>query len=50
MTVKLAHEPKRQARSLRRPPWSADVKAARESALLAKKPCVLILNADYSAL
>jgi hypothetical protein len=50
MTMKLAVERKRPERSLHLPPWWTDVEAARKAALLAAKPCVLILNADSSAL
>ncbi len=50
MTMKLAVERKRQGRSFQRPPWWTDVKAARKAALLAAKPCVIILNADSGAL
>jgi hypothetical protein len=32
------------------PPWRTDVRAARETALAEERPCVLILNADFSAL
>jgi hypothetical protein len=50
MPMKLAPAPKRRVRSVRRPPWWTDVKAAREAALRAGRPCVLILHADQSAL
>jgi len=50
MTMKLK-QPKRQPASVRSEvPWWTDVKAAREAALRAEKPCVLILNAESSAL
>jgi hypothetical protein len=32
------------------PPWRTDAQAAQESALAQGRPCVLILNADNSAL
>ena len=50
MTTKSALVPKQGSRSTQRPPWWTDVKAAREQALLARNPSVLILNADSIAL
>jgi len=50
MTMKLK-QPKRQPPSVRHQvPWWTDVKAAREAALCAAMPCVIILNAESSAL
>jgi hypothetical protein len=50
MTLNLAIKPTRRIKGSHRPPWRTDVQAARQAALLAKKPCVLILNVDNSAL
>jgi hypothetical protein len=50
MPTKLATAAKQRSRSARRPPWWTDVKAAREAAFRAGRPCVLILHADQSAL
>jgi hypothetical protein len=42
---------KRHSTSLQRQlPWWTDAKAAREAALRSREPCVLILNAESSAL
>jgi len=36
--------------SMRQPPWWVDAQVARRTALNDARPCVLILNADSSAL
>ena len=50
MTMKL-ERPRPQPQPLgHHVPWWTEVQAARQAALLAAKPCVIILNADSSAL
>jgi hypothetical protein len=50
MTSKPAVKTARIPASQQQPPWYTEAQTARKTALDEARPCVLILNADHSAL